>query len=133
VPAWGNKYVAYGYSIGITAGINTEHTLFAPDRQVTFQEFTAFLLRVLGYAEERGEFKYENAVGFAEGKGLFSPYSITEISAYDFIRGNAVLEMVDALETKPKESELPLIYELSKKGVLNRAYADWFHAKMKDV
>jgi hypothetical protein len=59
---WGDRYAAYAFNAGITTGVNNEHTLFASDRSVTFQEFTALLLRVLGYSEAKGDFIYEQAI-----------------------------------------------------------------------
>ncbi|MDR1640437.1 MAG: VWA domain-containing protein [Clostridiales bacterium] len=131
VPAWGDRYAAYAYSIGITSGINSQHTLFAPDKQVTFQEFTAFLLRVLGYSESKGDFKYEFAVRKAETIGLFAPISRATISTDNFLRGNAVLAMVDLLQTKPNGEDELQIYKLSKKGAFVKDKADWFIKSVK--
>jgi hypothetical protein len=131
VPAWGDRYSAYGYQVGITTGINNEHTLFAPDRQVTFQEFTAFLLRVLGYTEAIGDFKYEDTIQKATAVGLSSPYDISKISTSNFLRSNAVLQMRDALLTKSKGSDLLLLYKLADKGVFSKADADWFVENIK--
>jgi hypothetical protein len=131
VPSWGDRYAAYGYNAGITAGINSEHTLFAPDRQVTFQEFTAFLLRALGYTEASGDFKYEKSIQKASDVGLFSPYELSRISTDNFLRGNAVLEMADALETKSKGGDALLLYKLADKNVFSKADADWFAANIK--
>jgi hypothetical protein len=48
-PDWASKYLAYAYDQGITLGVSA--TQFAPDLNVTLQEFTTFILRVLGYHE----------------------------------------------------------------------------------
>ena len=126
VPDWGDRYAAFGYFAGITVGVNSEHTLFASERQVTLQEFTAFLLRVLGYTEANGDFKYENAIQQGTKIGLYSPYDLTEISSGSFLRGNAVLAMAGALLTKPKGGDVELVYELAELGVFPKADADWF-------
>jgi uncharacterized protein YegL len=126
VPEWGDRYAAFGYQAGITAGINSEHTLFAPDRQVTFQEFTAFLLRVLGYTEANGDFKYEYAIRKADEIKLFDPYELNRISTDNFLRQNAVFEMVDLLMTKAKGSEELQIDLLAKKGTFSKEDAKWF-------
>jgi M6 family metalloprotease-like protein len=131
VPSWGDRYAAYAYNAGITFGVNNEHTLFEPDRQVTSQEFTAFLLRVLSYAEVNGDFKYEDAVQKALTINLFSPFDISKISTDNFLRGNAVLAMADALETNVKGNDRLLLYTLSDKGVLSKEDADWFAANVK--
>jgi hypothetical protein len=126
VPEWGDRYAAFGYQAGITAGINSEHTLFAPDRQVTFQEFTAFLLRVLGYTEANGDFKYEYAIRKADEIKLFDPYELNRISTDNFLRQNAVFEMVDLLMTKAKGSEELQIDLLAKKGTFSKEDAKSF-------
>ncbi|MDR1642677.1 MAG: VWA domain-containing protein [Clostridiales bacterium] len=131
VPEWGDRYAAFGYSTGITAGINSEHTLFASDRQVTFQEFTAFLLRVLGYTEANGDFAYEFAIRKADEIKLFTPYELKRISSDNFLRDNAVLEMVDMLETSPKGSANLQIDVLAEKGVFTKAAAKQFLDNMK--
>jgi hypothetical protein len=133
VPAWGDKYAGYGFSKGITAGINKEHTLFASDRQVTFQEFTAFLLRVLGYSEVNGDFAYEFAIRKADEIKLFTPYELREISSENFLRGNAVLEMVDMLQTNPKGSEELQIYVLAGKGAFTQEDAKEFMKSIKKL
>jgi hypothetical protein len=133
VPEWGDRYAAYGYSKGITAGTNDLHTLFAADRQVTFQEFTAFLLRVLGYTEANGDFAYEFAVRKADQIKLFTPYELKEISSGNFLRGNAVLEMVDALGASPKGSKETQIDVLAGKGVIAKDEAKQFLENIKKL
>ena len=131
IPDWGDRYAAYGYYSGITVGINNEHTLFAPDRDITFQEFTAFLLRVLGYNEATGDFLYEQAIAKASAVDLFSPYDISKIAADNYVRGNAVLEMANALLTKAKGSNELLLYQLADKGVFTQADADWLFENIR--
>ena len=131
VPDWGVKYAAYAYNAGITAGVNDTHTLFAPDRQATFHEFTAFLLRVLGYTEANGDFQYDQAIQKASSVGLFSPYDITAMNTADFLRGDAVLVMSDALVTNRKDVDRTLLYMLIDKGVISKADAEWFLSVVK--
>ena len=131
VPAWGDKYAAYGYHAGITVGVNNEHTLLASERQVTFQEFTAFLLRVLGYTEASGDFRYEDAIQKASVVGMFNPYDVSKISTTNFLRGNAVLQMSDALLTKPKGGDVLLLYKLADNGIFSKENADWFVENIK--
>ncbi|MDR1640617.1 MAG: hypothetical protein LBC41_18175 [Clostridiales bacterium] len=126
VPAWGVNYAAYGYDIKITAGVDPSKGLFAPDRPVTFQEFTAFMLRVLGYHEANGDFAFADAQAKAEDIRMFSAHSLDEVNNGTFLRGNAVMELVDALLTSPKGSSDQQIVVLSGKGVFSKADATWF-------
>jgi len=128
ITAWGDRYAAYAYHLGIAFGINKEHTLFAPDREVTFQEFTAFLLRVLDYSEANGDFEYITAIQKAASAGLFKLNDVTKLSADNFLRSYAVLEMANALVTEVKGSDTILLYKLRDKGVIAEDDADWFMA-----
>jgi len=128
VPIWGDRYAAYAYSIGLTVGINDVHTLFAPDRPVTQQEFCAFLLRVLGYYEKNGDFDYANAVKKASDTGLFSAFGNTYKSGATFLRGDSVVYMVDALLTKSNGADTTLLDQLVKQGVITADAAAKFKA-----
>jgi len=131
VPAWGDRYAAFGYSIGITVGVNEEHTLFAPNRQVTAHEFTTFLLRVLGYSEADGDFIFEEAMQKASSIGFFSPFGITRISTDNFLRDHAAHAMANALLTPPQGSNEYLLYRLANQSVFSREDADWFHENVR--
>jgi hypothetical protein len=52
--------------------MNPECVLFAPDRPLTYQEPTTFLLRVLGYCGSSGDFAYAQALSKAIQASLYS-------------------------------------------------------------
>ena len=131
IPTWGEQYAAFGYSIGITFGVNEERTLFAPNRQVTAHEFTAFLLRVLGYSEADGDFIFEEAMQKASVVGFFSPFGIARISTDNFLRDHAVHAMANTLLTQPKDNSEYLLYQLADQGVFSREDADWFRGAIR--
>ncbi|MDR1643129.1 MAG: chitobiase/beta-hexosaminidase C-terminal domain-containing protein [Clostridiales bacterium] len=114
VPAWGDRAAAYAFRAGITVGVDEEHTLLASDRLVTAQEFTAFLLRALGYSEASGDFDYQNALGKSVKVGMFAQ---SELDAFakdaSFLRAEAVISMVDALRTSVKGGGTLLIDKLA--------------------
>ena len=122
VPQWGDRYAAYAYNAGVTAGISA--TLFAPNRSVTHQEFTAFLLRVLNYTEKNGDFRFENAIQKAVSIGLYTSKEATAKSPY--LRGDAVLAMTEALFTKPKGSVKTLLDTLADSGAVMKENAAVF-------
>ena len=135
VPDWATKYASFGYAEGITVGVNDEHTLFAPNRQVTFQEFTAFLLRVLGYYEKNGDFQYDQTLAEAVQVGLYTSSTESSLSAdAPFLRGDAVVAMVNALMTYIKNSkDTMLIDTLVSERVFSQSMANAFEATIKAI
>jgi hypothetical protein len=126
-PDWGKSLAAYAYSKGITFGVNDAHTLFDPNSPVTYQQFTAFLLRVLGYQESSGDFKYEDAIKKAVGINMYSEIEVSAInrsSAYR--RAQAVLSMADSLVTPKKNSEKKLLDLLVDSGIVTKEAASAF-------
>ncbi|MDR1560426.1 MAG: type I pullulanase [Clostridiales bacterium] len=127
VPAWADRIAAYAYNTGITVGINNEHTLFDPNRSVTYKEFTAFLLRALGYREANGDFAFDQALSYAVTLKLYSERERGVISSSAaFLRGDAVVTMTDALLTNEKGKTSRLIDKLAADGFITAQAADAF-------
>jgi hypothetical protein len=125
VPSWGDRIAAYAYSIGLTFGIDDEHTLFASDRLATPQEFTAFLLRILGYREATGDFEYSEALRKAMEVGLFKELELGGITEDEmFLRAEAVIAIVDVLRSSLKGSSTKLIDQLVSQGSIGKDSAD---------
>ena len=134
VPEWAAKYAAFGYDKGITVGVNDTHTLFAPDDQVTFQQFTAFLLRVLGYNEKNGDFAYAEALAKAIQLKLFTGSESRLLGEGKFLRGDAVIAMSNALLTYMKDSrETKLIDSLVSRRLFTQEAADAFVKTVQDI
>ena len=53
---WGKEYTSYAYNTGLTKG--TGATTFTPNKQIKAIEYVTFLLRALGYSEEKGDFTW---------------------------------------------------------------------------
>jgi hypothetical protein len=124
-PAWGDRIVAYAYNQGITVGVNNEHTLYAPNRYVTYQEFTAFLLRTLGYAEKNGDFAYAQTIDKALEVTLFNTRERQYFSSVaQYLRADAVIGMVNALQTRIKSSDKRLIDKLIADGIIRQEAAN---------
>jgi len=126
VPKWAWQYAAYAYKNGITTGINQEGTLFAPSRGITLHEFTAFILRVLDYNEKDGDFIYADALIKALEVGLYNESRLELLKAGQFIRGYAVISMVEAMLTYLKDSTDTLIETLVKKELFSEDDAKAF-------
>ena len=103
VPAWGVPYVAYGFANGITNG--TSATTFSPNQNVTCQQFTAFLVRILGYNENSGDFSYVDTLKFALSIELFDETTLDSLDEGVFLRSKAVASMVRAMTTLIKGSD----------------------------
>ena len=69
IPEWADRYAAYAYQNGIIAGVG-DH-LFASDRAVTAEEYTAMLERAKGLAGTNVPAADGNALQIAE-QGIFS-------------------------------------------------------------
>jgi len=131
-PDWGDRFAAFAYSEGITAGVSD--TEFASDRLVTFQEFTAFALRVLGYSEKNGDFRYERALNQAYVTGLYSASHVQAVNnAGRYLRAYAVVSMVDALHTNMKGADTRLIDKLAADDVIDQEAADDFIIEVAKV
>jgi beta-glucosidase len=134
IPSWGDRYAAYAYSIGLTAGINDAHTLFAADRNVTSQEFTAFLLRTLGYTEQNGDFVYANALSKAISAGLYTEKESQWISGSSaYLRSDAAAAVTDALLSATKGTGTELVNKLAADGVLTQKQASDFVTAVNKV
>ncbi len=70
VPAWATGYANYAYAAGISMGV--ADTRFGTGDLLTAQQFHTLLLRVIGYDDSRGDFRWTNSVGKAEELGILS-------------------------------------------------------------
>jgi hypothetical protein len=122
VPSWGQRTAAYAYAQGITAGIGGGK--FDPDSPVTFQQFTAFMLRAVGYTEASGDFSYNGAVKESVNVGLYTANECAALSSgSSFIRSDACFSMTVALLTPVKGSSDLLINRLASESVITDAQA----------
>ena len=124
-PDWGQRIASFAYSEGITVGVGGG--LFMPERLVTYQEFTVFLLRTLGYSENNGDFLFEQALNKAVDINLYSSRQRNiHSNAAQFLRSDAVVSMVSALQTNTRNTGTMLIDTLVASNVITREAADRF-------
>jgi hypothetical protein len=122
VPYWGYGYAGVAYSLGLTVGVDDAHTLFDPGADVTATQFSAFMLRALQYTEAGGDFSYAGALDKAKDIGL-----ITDgINTGEFVRGDAVIEMANALVSNINNSGLTLIDQLAVRNIISGEQATAF-------
>jgi hypothetical protein len=133
VPQWADKMAAYAYYQGITVGVNEEHTLFASERPLTYQEFTVILMRVLGYNEKNGDFTFDQAMSKAVEIGLFTVTETELLNSGSYVRADAVIAMANALGTRVKDSNVKLIDQLVSYGVIRNEAAVAFADAVRDL
>ncbi|MDR1640895.1 MAG: Ig-like domain-containing protein, partial [Clostridiales bacterium] len=127
VPEWGTKYAGFAYSIGLAAGVNEAHTLFDSSKPVTAQQFTAFMLRVLGYYELNGDFAHSNSVTKGAEAGIIlesrKPAPTSELA-----RGEAVVIMARTLMAYQRSTYIRFIETLVSSGKITKDEASEFLA-----
>lgn len=111
LPDWAESYIGYAYTVGYASGISS--TKFDPDSEVSANQFCAFILRALGYSESKGDFTYDNALSFANEKG------IANASYENFTRGDAAEISYNALTQKIKGSSYTLYDTLLNAGIIS--------------
>jgi len=119
ISGWQVPYVAFAYARGITIGVSDDR--FAPDRPVTTQQFTTFLLRSLLYDDlsDDPDFEFATAINKALTIGMYTPEILEEINNMPFMRGDAVIAMVRALLTYINDDFEDEDGELMRKLLIN--------------
>lgn len=128
--SWESSYVSYAYANGLVNGVN-EHR-FGGNQPTSLNQYSAMVLRVLGYSETKGDFTYKTAVSFASGvlgtdlekEAGFNRGTLAKISSY-------------VLNTRPKNQLATLGEMLRERDVfttqsLNEARSLWEQDKNLD-
>jgi hypothetical protein len=117
VPTWGNEYVKFMYGNKITAG--TGKTTFGSSDKMTAAQYTTFLLRVLGYDDSKGDFKWDKSLEKAWKVNLITYKDALAIDeSEDFLRDHMAYLTLHALNLKPKDGGDTLLFQLAEKGVI---------------
>ena len=115
VPAWASPYIGYVYANGITKGVS--ETKFDPDTEVSEAAFLTIMLRVLGYDDGAGDFKWNDPYTLAQTAGLCDAKSNT------FNRGGSFVICYRALTAAPKSGD-SIAEQLIAKGVFTKEAYD---------
>ena len=117
VPAWAAPAVRYGSQMGWILGAGG--TSFAPDQAITANAWCTFLLRMLGYSDESGDFAVSSAALFAQRIGLTSQaYSGT------LTRGELFEIAAGALSFPYRDGSGTIIARLVENGSCSQAAAN---------
>ena len=115
VPAWAAPYIGYVYANGITKGVS--ETRFDPDTPVSEAAFLTIMLRVLGYNDGAGDFKWDDPYTLAQSVG------IADAKADTFNRGGAFVICYRALTATVKSGN-SIAEQLIAKGVFTKEAYD---------
>lgn len=115
---WQKPYVQYLYDHKLAA-VPTDNK-FNPDQICSAQMYTTFLLRALGYQDSAGDFTYDNALSFAEEKGLVD---ILNCDADNFLRDHVAAMSLTALHMPVKDTEKNLLDQLISSGSISEEKA----------
>ena len=115
VPAWANPYIGYVYANGITKGVS--ETRFDPDTEVSEAAFLTIMLRVLGYNDGAGDFRWDDPYTLAQSVG------IVDAKADTFNRGSAFVICYRALTATVKSGN-SIAEQLIAKGVFTKEAYD---------
>jgi hypothetical protein len=130
VPVWGQSVAAFANVHGIAFGVDDDQ--FDASRSITYKEFTAMLLRALGYTEQQGDFDFNSAVDYAVKINLQS-LSRRDIFDTTYLRAYAVIEMSDALLANEKGSGPRLIDRLVNSGAITLEQAENFISQIAAI
>lgn len=124
-PAWCDRYVAYAFEKGYTNGVGESPSgalYFAPDRQISAEEYVTLILRALGYTDSGAapDFTWDTAVSRAVSWGLLSSREQAMLSQSQFLRAQVVYLSYFALNAPMKGGGVLLDRTVSSGG-LNRS------------
>lgn len=118
VPDWAAANIGWLYENSLVNGVSDLY--FGAQDIATVKQFSAMLLRVLGYYDSDGDFSYEDAVNFAMSKGLLT----SDIANYwELSRSHMITMCYRALSTNIKNSSRLLSRKLCDEGALNENLA----------
>ncbi|MDR1638778.1 MAG: MBG domain-containing protein, partial [Clostridiales bacterium] len=131
VPDWSQKLAAFAYMKGVTVGIDPERGLFGATREVSLQEFAAFLLRALGYSERNGDFLFVEAVNKAASLSVVAKEDEKTSPTTSINRNKAVLLMVATLLANMNGTDQTMLQSLTGSGAVSTDAAASFIAAIR--
>ena len=119
VPAWASRAVHYAVHQGWIDSPASAGLDFHPDTAITADEWFTFLLRMLGYDDDAGDFSPDSAALFAQHIGLTPQASTGSLS-----RGQLFVLLESALSFSYKDGSATVISRLIDRGIVSRAAAN---------
>ncbi|MBR5266539.1 MAG: S-layer homology domain-containing protein, partial [Clostridia bacterium] len=116
---WGKEYTSYAYNTGLTKGTGAD--TFTPNKQIKAIEYLTFLLRALGYSEEKGDFTWGTQLSLAYQLGMVNQTAVQHMANVDLDRGDMVDLSYAALTCAMKTGGKTLAEKLVSEGVFTRS------------
>lgn len=122
VDAWANNVVAYALEKGYANG--TSKTTFSASSPTTVNHYMTFLLRALGYNDQAGDFKWDQAMDAAVQYGVITQAERDKIFSTPFTRDHMVYLSYYALLSNRKGQSMTLLESLIERGAVSQSAAD---------
>lgn len=118
VQGWASPYIGWLYKQRLTTGVSPN--VFGAGLKATAQQYSAFLLRALGYSSGKaGDFEYQNTLDFAVIAGLISREQKVDLQSRQFLRDDMVLLSYQALSALLKNEIITLAEKLAAANVID--------------
>ena len=121
VPDWADAYVGFLYEEGLTKGIG--ESVYDSYSDVDAKTYLTFLMRIIGYSDDAGDFSWENAVEDAWDIGLINFREYETLNNQEFTRGHMAALSYNALNTLLYNSGITLAGDLILTGAIEETTA----------
>ncbi|MDD2190292.1 MAG: transglutaminase-like domain-containing protein [Eubacteriales bacterium] len=130
VPDWAKGYVNYAYEENISKGVSD--TLFGVSEIITADQYNTLLLRVLGYDDSQGDFRWYDSVDKAEDLGIL-PSDMIEAYLWSnsYTKGDLLDTSFCYLEANYKDQKQTLIGMLIETDVVSDELAETYGLDVK--
>lgn len=125
VPDWALPYAAYAYAKGYTKGQSLDdqqRVIFGSNDPLASRDYMTFLLRALGYSDEK-DFQWLTAVEDGQRLGVLTSGEVKLLTEKEFLRAQVVYLSYMALSAKVAGGNSTLLDRLTAAGVVNAATA----------
>ena len=130
VPDWAQRYVAYAYAKGYTAGVGPDaagNPVFGTQRLIGAPEYVTFLLRALGYTDTGAspDFTWQTALSKAAESGVLTQGEAQYFGgSASFLRAQVAYLSYFALDARMADGSATLAERLIASGALDKTTVD---------
>lgn len=110
VPVWAIGYAEYAYAKGLTKGIG--EGLFGSYQQLSANDYATFMLRLLNYSDQAGDFKQQQALSKLSSLALIDNTRLQSIADNSFYRHEMAEITHGIIQAKPQFGNHQLINKL---------------------
>lgn len=122
VPNWADKQIGYLYENEFISGIG--NNLLGSKQLISAKSYATLMLRVLGYDDNKGDFKWSTALKKANELNMLDEDELANLSKKQFLRDDMVNLTFNSLNIALKdESNKSLALKLVLEGVISKEIA----------